>query len=801
MADGTLIFDTKVNEKGFDKGAKNLKGKGKELEVNFSKLGDKLKKYLGFTALVAFAKKAIDFASDIQEVQNVVDTAFGDMAYKMEEFANNSIEAFGMSKLTAKQTGSTFMAMAKGMDIANESASDMALQLTALSGDMASFYNKTTDVTSTALKSVFTGETETLKQFGIVMTEANLEAFRLSQGIETSYKKMTQAQKVQLRYNYVMEQTKLAQGDFTKTQGSWANQTRILSENFKELMGILGSGLIQVLTPVIQVLNIAIKKFIEFSKAIAQVFGGKSNVEAQKEQAEAVKETVKQEQKLGGAIKANDKANKKSLAGFDTIMKLSEKASEGAGGGAGGGEDIGISTPYDLSSLEEADTSGIESKVENINNLLDTLKTKTQEVEEYFGQFAPPFERWLNVDVGQLKTAFIIMIQDVFKGGFDTISMIFNDYTTNILPVLLGAFFNSILPFLTQLLTEIITTFTTLFNTLNGLFQTVYTQGISPALQLIAKIWSGLWDTIYKNWQKWGAPIFEKLRTAIVGIGETWQNIWTNLLEPIWSNFMDNIDWLWTNHLQPFVDNFLDFIGTLVNGALDIYNGFILPVVNWFVETFGPSISNSINLVVDVLGSIVGTIVDVASGIITSLKGIIEFIVGIFTGDWERAWDGIKTFFSGIWEGIVGIVKGAVNLVIDFVNGMISAVRTGLNKVISAINKMSFTVPDWVPGFGGEEWGFNIPKIPEYKIPRLATGTVVPANNGEFLAMLGDNKTETEVVSPLSTMKQAMREVMQELGGADLNADIQIYWNGEEIYNQIEKVRARRGTRLVRGGI
>ena len=97
-------------------------------------------------------------ASDIQEVQNVVDTAFGDMAYKMEQFAENSIEAFGMSKLSAKQTGSTFMAMARGMGMASENASDMAIQLTALTGDMASFYNKTSDITSTALKSVFTGK-------------------------------------------------------------------------------------------------------------------------------------------------------------------------------------------------------------------------------------------------------------------------------------------------------------------------------------------------------------------------------------------------------------------------------------------------------------------------------------------------------------------------------------------------------------------------------------------------------------------------------------------------------------------
>lgn len=798
MADGTLVFDTKVNESGFNKGANSVKKQGKALEKSFGGLGKVLGKVFAVSSLVAFGKKAIDVASDIQEVQNVVDTAFGDMAYKMEQFAETAIESFGMSKLTAKQTGSTFMAMAKGMDISSESASDMAIQLTALAGDMSSFYNKSNDVTSTALKSVFTGETETLKQFGIVMTEVNLETFRLNSGIKTSYKNMTQAQKVQLRYNYVMQQTKLAQGDFLKTQGSWANQTRILSENFKELMSVLGSGLVKVLTPVIQVLNTAIKSLIAFANAIAKVFGGGSNVETQKQQTDEVEKTVKAEEKLGSQIKANDKANKKSLAGFDTIMKLSEKSADGgSAGGTGGGQELDISTPYDLEGLGNIDTSGLDNMV----NMINVMKQKLEEFKGYFDTYKLPFENWFNVDVGQLKTAFIIMIQDVLNGGFGIVSMIFTDFGTNILPTILNTLFTSILPFFTQLLTQIVTTLTVLFNTIVDLFNVVYQEGISPALQLIAKIWGSIWDTIYKNWQKWGEPIFNNLRLAIVSMGDTLKNIWDTVLQPVWQNFMEAVDWLWTNHLQPLLNNFLDFVGTLVNGALEIYNKFILPVINWFVDNFGPSIANVINMVVNVLGTIIGTIADVASGIITSLKGIVNFIVGIFTGDWKKAWDGIKTFFSGIWEGIVGIVKGAVNLIIDFVNGMISAVVTGLNKVIDNINKMSFTVPDWVPGIGGEDWGFNLKRIPEFKIPKLATGTVVPANNGEFLAMLGDNKTETEVVSPLSTMKQAMREVMQEMGGTDLNADIQIYWNGEEIYNQIEKVRARRGTRLVRGGI
>lgn len=201
------------------------------------------------TALAAnklkdLGSQAIETASDLREVQNVVDTSFGDLAYMMEDLADKAIEVYGISKLTAKQTGSTFMAMARGMDIVPQTAAEMSIALTELSADMASFYNTEQQVASTALNSVFTGETETLKKFGIVMTEANLNAFAMAQGIEKTVKQMSQAEKVQLRYNYVMSQTSLVQGDFAKTSGEWANRSRVLKEQITELSAMVGEELI-----------------------------------------------------------------------------------------------------------------------------------------------------------------------------------------------------------------------------------------------------------------------------------------------------------------------------------------------------------------------------------------------------------------------------------------------------------------------------------------------------------------------------------------------------------------------------
>ena len=199
---------------------------------------------LAVNKLKDIGSAAIETASDLREVQNVVDTSFGDLAYMMEDLADKAIETYGISKLTAKETGSTFMAMAKGMEIAPKTAADMSIALTELSADMASFYNVEQQVASTALNSVFTGETETLKKFGVVMTEANLNAFALEQGIEKTVKQMSQAEKVQLRYNYVMNQTSLAQGDFAKTSGEWANRSRVLQEEITELSTMVGEELI-----------------------------------------------------------------------------------------------------------------------------------------------------------------------------------------------------------------------------------------------------------------------------------------------------------------------------------------------------------------------------------------------------------------------------------------------------------------------------------------------------------------------------------------------------------------------------
>ena len=169
----------------------SMKSAFSSLGKTASRLGGVLTRVLGPISFIYLAKECMELGSSVREVQNVVDTAFGSMAYKMESFANSSIKNFGMSELAAKKTGSTYMAMAKSIGISTDKASDMAVTLTGLTGDVASFYNISQDIASTRLKAVFTGETEAIKELGVVMTQTNLEQFALSRGISKSISAMT----------------------------------------------------------------------------------------------------------------------------------------------------------------------------------------------------------------------------------------------------------------------------------------------------------------------------------------------------------------------------------------------------------------------------------------------------------------------------------------------------------------------------------------------------------------------------------------------------------------------------------
>lgn len=218
-----------------------------------------------------FVKSGVENASNLDEVQNVVDTVFGESAKKVEEFSKTAATSFGMTELSVKQYAGSMGAMLDSMGIADDKTADMSLALVGLAGDMASFYNLDHETAWEKIRSGISGETEPLKQLGINMSVANLEAFALSQGIEKAYSEMTAAEQATLRYNYLMEATANAQGDFAKTSDSYANQQRILSLQFENLATNIGQFLLPNLNNIIIAFNDMMSGEITLEQGIGQL--------------------------------------------------------------------------------------------------------------------------------------------------------------------------------------------------------------------------------------------------------------------------------------------------------------------------------------------------------------------------------------------------------------------------------------------------------------------------------------------------------------------------------------------------
>lgn len=779
-ADGKVVIDTSLDNKGFIAGIKQMKTNAGGLTSVVKKLGTVMAGAFAVGKLIEFGKAAVELGSNVAEVQNVVDVAFGSMSGKVEEFAQSAIANFGMSTLAAKKTASTYMAMAKGMGLSEQTAYEMSISLAGLTGDVASFYNISQELADTKLKSVFTGETETLKDLGVVMTQANLEAYALSQGITKSMDNMTQAEKVALRYGFVMDSLALAQGDFARTSDSWANQTRILSMQWQELMSIIGQSLITVLAPVVKTLNQIVSQLISLASTansvIQSLFGGAagqglSQTAANAEKMEdGISQSVENQNALTEATQDTAKAQNKLLAGFDEINKFGASSDAGSGSTA----TVAVSLPTVEESVGAEATEALSPILEFFERLKTALQPTTDALAalwvqlkriggfagnalvDFYHDFLVPVGRWVlgvglpalvntlanglaKIDLEAARTQLSNM-----WGAVSNLGAVWAIVAVQIL----GVLNSTILPALTQFYWQTVGVLDVLFSNVKRIFDSIWRDAVSPALSLIVGIWINAWNVVLEMWDKHGAPIFDKIRTAVQLAADTWRNIWETAIRPVWETFMMVLDQVWTEHLEPLWRKFLDFVGVLVQGALDIYNGFILPVVNYFVDMFGPRISGAVNTVVRIIGNFLGGVADIAGEVMTILGGLINFIVGVFTSDWRKAWSGVADIFKGVWNIAVGVVEGAINLLIR-----------GLNTLIRGINKAFDPVRALI--------GFPpiINELSLVQLPRLAQGAVIPPNH-EFLAVLGDQKSGTNIEAPLSTIEQAVENVLNRRGGS-----------------------------------
>lgn len=840
----------------------------------FSGMGKKIAAGLSIAAFTKFTKDCLEVGSNVTEVQNVVDTAFKDLSGQADQWASNAMTNFGLSELSAKKYMGVFGQMSNAMGITGQAALDMAEDVTGLTGDVASFYNLSTDEAYTKLKSIWTGETETLKDLGVVMNQTNLDQYALNNGFGKTTAKMTEQEKVMLQYQYVTSALSNATGDFVKTQDSWANQTRILSLRFEQLKASLGKGFIALFTPILRGLNTVLaglQKVADGFATFTQMLTGadiSSSASSITGLGDIASDTADNVSGIGDAASSTAKQIEKSLAGFDQIEKLSEptdSSSSSGGGTSSGGLGIDTGVTSETTNVSSA-ISDMASKVkkaleplksisfDNLITSLDNLKESAQPLTEKL--FSGLEWAWTNIfvplatwTIEDTLPAFLDVLSaglDVLNSALDALKPLWDWAWDNFLePVAewTGGMIVDILKDLAAALEGISTWISNNQGPFDAIVVTILAFAAAwKAVELaefitnaggVIGIIKSLTSTLYACTI---AKVADKAETLaicalyakdfIVGIGQTIAKLASSaaawvadtaakvantaataahtaatwlataattafgvamsiLTSPItlviaalaalglgiyelvkhWDTVKEaaGICWDWIVDKWQSAGEWFSGIWESITSAFSKFD-------DWLQNIFNMDFSKSFGSLGDIMNAYVANVKNIFGDIKNIFGGLIDFITGIFSGDWEKAWNGIIDTFSGIFSLIADVAKAPLNLVIGFINGLITGVQSGINAIVRSVNKLSFKVPNWVPGIGGEDFGFHLPEADFSKIPYLAQGGYVKPNTPQ-LAMIGDNRHQGEVVAPEDKLLDMAQKAAAMASSAELLAE------------------------------
>lgn len=641
--------------KGFSKANSIIPQTGKHvssLGQQFGNLGNIVKK-IGFLIgsafavgkLVQFGKECLELGSDLAEVQNVVDVTFTTMSDKVNEFAKSAITSAGLSKTMAKQYTGTFGAMAKAFGFSEEQAYNMSTQLTQLTGDVASFYNLDQGEAFTKLKSVFTGETESLKDLGVVMTQTALDQFALANGFGKTTSAMTEQEKVALQLKFVTQQLSAASGDFIRTSDSWANQVRVMQLQLQSLKASVGQGLINIFTPVLKVINIllgklatlanAFKSFTELitgKKSSGQTSGsgaGLAGTDAIADTADQYGQAADNAEKLADATNDNAKATKKAnketknyLSSLDEVHKATSTGSNSSptpssSGGSGGAGNSGLPSSVgnvDYGNLAEGETA------------LDKISDSAKKLADLLKKLWKPFQdAWKKEGKNTINAA---------KTALDGLKK---------LAVSVG-----------KSLVEVWTngTGTTMLTTMLKIAQNV--------LKTVGNIASGFADAWSKN--NVGTQIIQNIADTLVVVMQFVEKI-----------AEDTATWAANLNFYPLLESISNLTSTFapilesIGNVLEwIYNNIVLPMLKWLIETGIPTV---INLVSDL------------AGFFANHQSIIEAFGAALIG----------AFAAAKIAGLASRIAGSITTVASFIKGLI-ALMTGSSGIMGGIKAIATAV-------------------------------------------------------------------------------------------------------------
>ena len=685
-ADGSVIIDTRMDTTGVRNGVSAIKQSFNGLGGAVKKIGLLIGGAFAVGKLVQFGKECVELGSDLAEVQNVVDVTFTTMSDKVNEFAKNAMTSAGLSETMEKRYVGTFGAMSKSFGFSESQAYDMSTALTQLTGDVASFYNISQDLAYIKLKSVFTGETETLKDLGVVMTQSALDQYALANGYGKTTSEMTEQEKVALRLAFVQKQLSAASGDFIRTSDSWANQVRVMQLQLQSLKATVGQGLINIFTPVLKVINILLGKLATLAnafKSFTELITGKKSsgqtsgsgagltgdasgvqdtADAYGQAADNAGKLADSTEDVADATKDAAKAAKGYLSPLDEINRYStqdasstaSKTPSTSGGGSGGG---GASLPSAVSNVDYG-------KVAEGETALDKISKSAEKLAKLLKKLWNPF-------------------QDAWKKeGKNTIN------AANIALSGIAKLAKSVGKSLVEVWTN--GTGTTMLTTMLRIAQNV--------LKTIGNIASGFADAWNKN--SVGTQIIQNIANALVVVMQFIERIAADTAT--WAANLDFYPLL--ESISNLTSAFAPILESIGNVLEWIYNNIVLPMLKWVIEVGLPTVINLVSKVATFLAdhqsiveafgaALIGAfaaakiaglasiIIKNVSGIAMAAKGLISLMTG--TGG---IMGGIKAIATAIGPG--GVFVLAV--------GACIAIGVLLYKNWDKIKEMAGKVWDWV---------------------------------------------------------------------------------------------------------
>lgn len=472
-----------------------------------------------------------------------------------------------------------------------------------------------------------------------------------------------------------------------------------------------------------------------------------------------------------GAAKDTEKATR-SLAGFDEITRLDAPQQDSSSGGGGS---AGSTAPnYDFVDQTGA---GFSSLMDRVQDFWSAFKEA----------LAPSIAAW-SAAWEQIKATALAVwpqIQAAASGLWtNALQPLLTYLAGTFMPGVVNSFSQAFAPIVGGAISTAIQVFADFFVWACGIWTDAINNILQPALEILLQIWQDMMAGIQNAWNTYGQPIMDGVVAAFRNLESIFSTLYYTVVEPILSNLIDLLQKLWNEHLKQLWDDLLLLFGSVQNTILTFWNNVLAPLINWLVASFGPVFSDVFNAVAGLVETAVGLMADAIDLILVVLRGLLDFLSAVFRGDWGAAWNAIADTALAVWDRIKSGIKSAVNGIIGFINGMIQAVVNGLNRVIDAINTLSFDVPDWVPGIGGSSLGFDFSHITAPQIPYLAQGAVIPPNR-EFMAVLGDQSHGTNVEAPLATIQQAVATVMQDYQDDNLAALGQVLATLREILSAI----------------